>query len=69
MSSRRSGGCVITAAIVILCLAFVVVLTLGFWYVVNNGRTCDDDGSRESSEKMTEIVKVEMLFVRSNQAC
>ena len=55
--------CVITAAIVVLCFAFVILLTLGVWYV-NDDRRCDDASVETGDQEMPDnIVKVGVLCV------
>ena len=44
-----------------LCFAFVILLTLGVWYV-NDDRRCDDDSSGEVIENIVKVCKLKCSF-------
>ena len=62
--SRRSH-CVITAAIVVLCFAFVILLTFGVWYV-NDDRRCDDASVETDYRVMAETIGKVCAFCAIN---
>ena len=57
----RRSHCVITAAIVVLCFAFVILLTLGVGYVIEN-RRCDDASVETDDSEMAETIMTACAF-------